>query len=233
MARVTYGAIITNLAGSIGGITFQNNKSGSIARLRPRNNKVGTTKQFTKRSNFTQLIAAWNALSLSDQEDWNTFAAANPKIDIWGASTNLSGLNWFMSVNGNRQTTGQAILSTYPTYTAGSAIPSYLFTLSGSEITINFGTTFAHPDDYLIALLSPPLLSQSTINKKNLRVVRSFAPGSDLTQGLKTNWTSIFSIPWPPSASNVTLKLICMLFCINKDTGISGQGVLRISEFTN
>ena len=84
MAKVTYGALVTEINGSIGGITFQTNRAGTIARIRPASFRSRTGKQNTEIANFTSLIAGFSALTLAQKQAWDTFASVHTKETKFG-----------------------------------------------------------------------------------------------------------------------------------------------------
>ena len=99
MARVTYGSGITELAGSIGGVTYQKNASGNIAKLRSNPIVNPTSRQAVHQNNMAKLVAFWPTLSQADKDLWNDLAAAHLHTTPWGREKTLSGYQWFLSVN--------------------------------------------------------------------------------------------------------------------------------------
>jgi len=99
MARVTYGSGITELAGSIGGVTYQKNASGNIAKLRSNPIVNPTSRQAVYQNNMAKLVAYWPTLSQANKDVWNDLAAAHLHTTPWGNEKALSGYQWFMSIN--------------------------------------------------------------------------------------------------------------------------------------
>jgi len=99
MARVTYGSGVTELAGSIGGVTYQKNASGNIAKLRSNPTVNPTPLQAGYQQQMAMLVASWPRLSQADKDAWNDLAAAHLHTTPWGESKKLSGYQWFLSCN--------------------------------------------------------------------------------------------------------------------------------------
>ena len=99
MARVTYGAGVTDYKGSIGGVTYQNNASGAIARLRTKATVNPTASQAAYQNRLSYLVSLWASLTQLQKDAWDTFAAANDHTTPWGDIKTLSGYQWFMSCN--------------------------------------------------------------------------------------------------------------------------------------
>ena len=89
MARVTYGPLITELAGSIGGVTFQKNSSGNVARLKSKKPLNPTLAQANQQTLLSQLVAYWSTLSQVNKDTWNDLAAAHDHVTPWGETKTL------------------------------------------------------------------------------------------------------------------------------------------------
>ena len=138
MARIQFGALITEITGSIGGFTFQKNRSGSIVRLRPSGTKKVSEKQSVQRAKHLSFLSLWQNLTFLQKSSWNDFAVLHPKINSFGQEKVLSGLNWFESVNQNLQAIGQSIVSVPPVYALPTAPENYVFIVSATEFKIIF-----------------------------------------------------------------------------------------------
>ena len=99
MARVTYGSGITELAGSIGGVTYQKNASGNIAKLRSNPVVNPTSRQAVYQQQMAMLVTFWPTLSQANKDAWNDLAAAHLHTTPWGESKKISGYQWFLSCN--------------------------------------------------------------------------------------------------------------------------------------
>lgn len=112
MALVEYGSIITDIRGSIGGLTFQHTKSGKIARLKPSPFKHQNQSQQDKHKIVTSAVAQWHDLTLSEKLSWNAYADVNQREDRFGRMRSLTGFNWFYSINYNRLALGETFVKT-------------------------------------------------------------------------------------------------------------------------
>lgn len=100
MALIQYGSTITDARGSIAGVTYSRNKGGAYTRARVAPINRNTPRQAAVRTSFGTLSKMWTSgLAPTDRTAWTAFAQANPVVNKLGASTILSGLAMFMSLN--------------------------------------------------------------------------------------------------------------------------------------
>lgn len=91
MAKITYGAIVTDISGTLGGSVFKRIKGGSIIynKSRPRNPK--SQRQQQTRGYLSYLAGQWHLLNSATQNLWNNYASLS--------STRQSGFNAYIQLN--------------------------------------------------------------------------------------------------------------------------------------
>lgn len=229
MARVQYGSIITDIKGSIGGITYQKNRSGQIARLRSGTFKSSTPKQTISQSNHITILSAWSQLTLAEKDLWNLFAIANTKINRFGEVKTLTGLNWFESINQNRMLFGLSFLLTPPVYSLPTAPPAYSLVLSPTVITVEFSPAFNPVGTGLKIWTTPPLsrVTNSLRSQYRLTTILDTPPYGliDLT----ADWQTTHSIPYPPSSSTYCFTIGVQIQSCLLSNGICSSGVDTIN----
>lgn len=109
MASIKLGAIITDIAGSIGGTTFRRTPRGIIAY-----NKQGTQikSAFAPNSVKAQLgdiFRRWALLTESEKTFWNEQAAIYQFPNKFGALVNLTGRQFFTKLNAQLIPTGTSV----------------------------------------------------------------------------------------------------------------------------
>lgn len=112
MARAQYGAIITDLKGSLGGTTFQGGNTGKV--VKNKGYRRGSNTQ-TRTYALTQLQAvtrAWRSLTSEDRNDWNTRTNDWPFTDKFGNTYYGSGYQFYCAYNMNMLTLGQTVDAT-------------------------------------------------------------------------------------------------------------------------
>lgn len=91
--------LFSALAGSIGGITYLRNRYCAIvARARVTPVDPATDAQALVRARFSATMAAWQALSISQRDEWEWFASGTPWNNHLGEECRLTGLGIYMSI---------------------------------------------------------------------------------------------------------------------------------------
>ena len=166
MARVTYGPLITDIAGSIGNLTFQNNPSGSIMRSRPEAVTGSTRYQRYTQQVLQGVNTLWLNLAQSYKDLWNAHALATTYINFWNESKKLSGFQWFISVNTNLTQCYRATLTQPAAYTPPANFPVYTLSFTAGDLIANFSGT----EDmrlYDIIWYATPPIKTSSINDRS------------------------------------------------------------------
>jgi len=231
MARVQYGVIITDLIGSIGGLTFQHIGSGKIVRIKPMPSKKSTTKQQAKHTEFTNIIRSWYALTLSDKTAWGVFAAANTKLNVWNEEKVLNAYNWFLSINSWLTLIGETPLTLPPVYATPLAVPDYTLVFEYDELTVNWSPDFVHANEYLLLYTSPPLRSISPYDRKQLRLTSIIAPATTTSYDFETDYETTHGLTLPITGGDETLNMISAVMTVHETKGLGCVYNLQRQEY--
>lgn len=236
MARIIYGSVITDIKGSIGGITFQKNGSGQIARLKPRKVKTTTQKQKAQHPRLKEVQKEWNELSLVNKISWNDFAGINNKIGLDGNPKTLTGYQWFLSINQNRLLFDDSILSAPPVYEIVNPIGNINLSFEGGYLNINFNTSVNGALYYIGEYSSFVVnsISKFDFNKNSLvgKIVQSFEFNAiNLEKPTIGNWSKYFNSNFPPSLGNKSFYLTVFVRFIKRSSGISSLAYTTIAKF--
>ena len=231
MARVQYGAIITDIKGSIGGITFQANSASKIARLRSTRRKQNTQLQNNKVSDFQATFPDWASMTQVEKDAWNTFAAANNKTNKWGEVKVLNGFNWFQSVNLYLEIVGESFITTPPVWESPLAVPNYTVAAVFNDFSINWSPSFPHADHYLLLFTSPLLRTVSQANRKVLRLTSVIARGTHSTYDFLTDWENAHNIAVPIAGGPTEKWIFTAILTVRFGKGISGSFNTNYGEY--
>ncbi len=97
MAKIKLGPTVVGIRGTIGGITFTENKSGPFARAWSRGANPRAPLQSAQRGRLGSIPDLWRALTPAEQAAWDAFAAlpAQDQTDRFGDTFSLSGFGFF------------------------------------------------------------------------------------------------------------------------------------------
>jgi len=221
MARVTYGALITELAGSIGGITFQKNSSGNIARLKP-NMPVNVSEAQQAQNIFlSQLVASWSSLSDANKTSWNDLAVAHDHTNEWGESKTLNGFQWFVSCNLNLLFTSQATIDTAPSWTTPLVVPDFSIITNSTQFIVSWSPPW-DTTGYKLVIYATPLLRQSTLKLRKSTFFISYSEGEPLYwRNLLPEYTDLFNLTWADVFSDANCTIIVRIKTIENSTGLA------------
>jgi hypothetical protein len=142
-------ALVTQMSGSIGGLTGSHNASGLYLRARTIPVNTNTAYQQAVRAYMASLVAAWvNSLTQSQRDAWDAYAAAVTLTNPLGDPINVSGLNMYVRSNIPRRQSSLTDVDDGPTvYTlAEGTEPSYA---APSEASQDVDVTFDTDDDWV------------------------------------------------------------------------------------
>ena len=232
MARVTYGALITALAGSIGGITFQNNSSGSIARLKPNMPVNPSVDQAKQQKYLIDLTALWSALSSANKTTWDVIASAHDHTNPWGIDKTLNGFQWFISCNLNRKLMSLAVLSTAPAWGAVSPPSAFTFSTASATFSLVWSPALDTTGQRLFIYATPPIRQSSTNLRRSNFLILKRDNVSAGTVSIKSVYESQFNITWSDLYANSNCTIIVRARLITEATGYSSvytSGILKLN----
>jgi hypothetical protein len=231
MARATYGAIITDLKGSIGGLTFQHNTSGKIVRLRPFRKKFNSVNQQIWQQQLYLNVMAWRDLSLSDQQLWNAFAALHTFTDPFGNTETLTGHQWYISINTNLDIIGEPHITQPPAWETPTNPPTASLDLTSSYISLSVASPAPGGYDSIVVTLTPPITNTSYKVNGKFRKVHVIPAGTWRTAVLTSCWESYFGLDWQALTSAGSFKIACEIWCIDTLSGLCSPVNRYIATF--
>lgn len=125
MAIVQYGATVSGLRGTIGGVTFSANGTSAYAKQYSRPPLSRTTKQILTRAALVDNSILWAGLTQNDRDDWDTFAYPNDNehdFDPWGVRRYLTGFQWFCRAQQRRSSLALTNPGAVPSGAAATAV---------------------------------------------------------------------------------------------------------------
>jgi hypothetical protein len=100
MAKVTFGAIVSEARGSVSDVTFSRCRGGAYVRARVTPTYQNTDRQAFVRARLGTIAARWSGnLDDAQRARWRDFANAHPRRNVFGAEKVLSGFAQFQACN--------------------------------------------------------------------------------------------------------------------------------------
>lgn len=166
MAKIKFGAMMTDASGKLGGQVFAKNRGGAYIRTKTTPLNPQTTAQMSIRGIFASISSSWSQLTEANRQTWNNFVSDYARTDVFGDLRNPSGKNLFQRLNQNLSISEQALIDVC---TNPSAVPfADLISANGSvgnaEISLY---TAGNTTGSKIVVWATPSLSQGTKFVKN------------------------------------------------------------------
>lgn len=231
MARVTYGALITELAGSIGGVTFHKNASGNIARLKPNMPMNASQQQTDQHNKLNSLIAIWPTLTLVQKTSWNNLAAAHPHINPFSVTKNLNGFQWFMSCNLNLLQVGEAVILTAPAYAPPAAPTAYVLFSEVTFLALHFSAPWNFTPNYLVLYVTPPIRQSSLKFKKATFFISSTHNYNAEYYNITALYIALFNLVWADVFNLADCTIIARAKIVQTGTGLSSPYTTSMIKF--
>lgn len=114
MAKVKFGALMTDARGKLGGHVFSKNRSGSYLRTKVTPVNPQTAYQSAARALFATISSQWSGLTQAVRDAFNGAVQDWAQTDIFGDLKNPSGKNLFQRLNNQAQSAGLAPVVTLP-----------------------------------------------------------------------------------------------------------------------
>ena len=124
MARVKFSPIVTNISGSVGGVTFQRNKFGHTMRQKPLPTFTPSVSQLAVRTHMATVQRAWQALTDAQRTQWNRFLDFSGQTIKHDKSVLLTGHTLFLKYQLLRLTGGHTLLATIE-YVSMPSVPDF------------------------------------------------------------------------------------------------------------
>jgi len=233
MAKVQYGAMITALRGSIGGWTFQENRSGNIVRLKPRCTSFKTARSSIAVSEMLQFVAAYTGLTPAQKADWEDFAEINDHQDRFGNVNTLTGQNWFISVNRNRQILGLSVLNSPPTLILPDGNSLFTLDIDATKLELTKSAPISPTDTALKIWATPPLGRSTTSLQSSLRLIKVMDATPFNPIDISPDWVDTFGCSWPPSGVGNRFTIGIMVQLVRISTGISIAGNTQLGALVD
>lgn len=219
MAKILYSVPVSELTGSIGGVTFQRNSSGFIARSKPNKKVNPSAPQSASQIAVTSVINAWQDLNIGIREGWNQLAAGQPHITPWGQPRTLNGYQQFLSNNLNLKALNSEIITEAPFYDppAAPGIPQIEF--APTQILVFLAEPSPTAPLYLQIYATPPLRRSAVLIRQNNYLLQNTILLDPYTLDITDSYCSQFNINYPYFINESKCFIIFRLAITNQING--------------
>lgn len=172
MARIKLGPVVTNIAGSIGGMTIQRNRFGMTMRAKPLPLYSETSAQYNVRRLIPYLQRSWQALSDADRLQWNRFLDFSGQTIKRDRSVLLSGYTLFLKYQLMLALFDESLLTDL-VYAPMPAVTFLSFlAIDVGTLNLAFDAEIDHTSYFFLIKLSTPRIQARVFNPRGLRFMK-------------------------------------------------------------
>jgi hypothetical protein len=221
MARIKFGAFITDVAGKIGGTVFSKNKGGAYAKNKVSPSNPKTSYQTGIRAILAAVSQAWRALTDAQRESWNSAAKLDALSSKNGDVRSVSGHGYHQALNTRLQHVGVAMIATPPAPAAPTGITSLSAVADNSDasIKLTFAPIIPVADYWLVEATQGNSPGKKNLNSQ-YRYITRLANGDLTGKDVGPDWATKFGAI-PAVGQRINIRMTPML----KTTGQVGQAV--------
>ena len=205
MARIKLGPVVTDIAGSIGGMTIQRNPFGLIARSKPIPLNKNTPAQYIVRNHILTIQNAWRSLSDAQRLQWNRFISFSGQTIRRDRKITLSGYTLYLKYQLFRLLNDQALLTTI-SYVPMPAFPVFEELSYSDSILYATFTDIVNPATvFFILKLTYPRSNEFRYNPRSIRFIK--APWTSTASfNITAPWLAVFGAI-PPELSLLSYSI--------------------------
>lgn len=221
---VQLGPLVTDVAGSIGGTTFQRSSIGTLVRAKPSPTRRRTFFTAAERTSIGVLSLAWRFLSQSDRDQWDLVAASMTWTNRFGQVIQGRGYWLFQRANALRALQGQAPLSTPATPVPLDQLLTPLLTVGPANnfVFTDLSLTNVGGQNYWYLFATPLLSAGISADYRRSRFIGSIDPGVALPFDFTSMWSARFNQPYSAGT-----RLFLTVLPVQDKAGYPGVPVTR------
>lgn len=174
MAKVKYGAMVTDARGSIDGVVYSKSQYGAYVRVKVSPKQPRSPAQLMARQILAAAAQAWGSVLTPEQRaSWKVFASAHAVTDVFGNSQILSGIAMYTRVASVIAHAGGPQNSDVPATFSATPLATLAITISEATqaVTIAFTVTPLGAGEKLYIFATPRLLPGRDFYKPQLRFI--------------------------------------------------------------
>ena len=182
MAKLLFGAIVSDARNKVGGVVFSRNAYGAYLKHKTSPGSAKTAASTASTTSFSATSKTWGSALTQDQRDaWIALAAATTVLDVFNNPQHLSGIATFVKVNRELKLIGATQIKDPPPNLTpmdiGAITPT--FTL-GPPYLLKLTVTNTPADPYQLVVCASTMLTPGKKVPKPNRVpfVQAFAKGA-------------------------------------------------------
>ena len=228
MAVILPGPLISNIRGTIGGVSFHAGRAGIVASRRVAQSKSKTVLQSESQITFYSGISLFRALSTSDKILWNDYALAYPHENKFGQQRILTGQNYFFALNYYRVFMGETPFTQPPARVLPVTPGPYTVTLTSTAIEINFTPAFNPASCGIIIFATPPISTVTNSQRSKWRILEGDISSPYTFYDITASWEAKTGLNYASIAASGIFNIGVMILTFNLSSGVYSPGLINL-----
>jgi hypothetical protein len=207
MANIKLGAIITNIAGSVGGSTFRRTPAGIILYNKQRQQIKSAFSKRAVKNRLGAILSSWSLLDGATRSDWEDLAPLYPQKNKFGDDVVLSGRQFYTKLNAQLIPVNQSVdLATFNDVVYLGVVLSVAIDISESQFYVECSADL----DGFYALVSVYPLRFGANSKPTRAAFPTYAsdPGSKTTFNMYAEFIGQFPNAKVGQTYGVNIKIM-------------------------
>lgn len=221
MAKMKFGALMTDLRNKIGGQVASKNRHGAYLRTKVTPVNRQSTAQMASRSRLSNLAKAWAGLTAAQRDAWNAAVKDYKSTDIFGDIQTPTGFNLYQKLNNNILCIGGSAIDNPPAAAALDAFNTLALTYTSGTpaLSLAIGVTAGDVHGYKLFATAPQSAGKSFV-KSDFRLIKvgTAAPGATLN--ILSDYVAKFG-----SVGAVGTQIFVRLVPVGSTTGTEGMAI--------
>jgi len=219
-AKMTPGAIVSEVRGKIAATVYSKNKGGAVIRNRITPINRRSTDQTTARQLLASFASQWRGLTPAQRASWNAASPNFPQQDNLGQTIFLSGEQLFIRSNANRQLLGLGVITSAPAPTSFDVLSLTTLTIDASAGTVSlaFAPTVPAGFSMVVRATAPVSQGKDFFTQSAFRFIKAIAAAETSPQALGTEYVAKFGSIAGAEDQKVALEA----FLVENASGLSG-----------
>jgi hypothetical protein len=180
MARLKFGALVSQISGSIGGNTIQKSSFGNSIRSKPLPLRSAKSLQLIRRSWMSEIQNAWSNLSEQQRNLWRQFVAYSGQKINNDSAVLISGYNLFLKYQFCRKLCNLPLLEEFTYIPIPQWPQAFIFSNVNNALFIQFDRTIEDNSYFFILSVSNPRIPSRSFSPQNCRYMFCSRSGSDI-----------------------------------------------------
>lgn len=169
MARIKFSSLVSQVTGSIGGLTFQRGQFGNVIRSKPIGIKSKSMLQLDRRAIMQSIHTAWSVLDDANRKKWKQFIFYSGQTIAADTNILLSGYNLFIKYQFCRLLYNLPLLSAFVYVPLPTLPQSFIVYPFGSKLYIQFDIELQYSSYFFILKISNQRLASQSYSPDNCR----------------------------------------------------------------